>query len=325
MKVAFVGKGGSGKTTLASLFARRAADTGHRVLAIDADINQHLPAALGLDPERAAALPLLGERLTVIKEYLRGDNPRIASAEAMLKTTPPGRGSRLLSLDGDRLLDECTRTVAGLRLAVTGGFNTDDLGVACYHSKVGAVELLLNHLVDGPGEYVVVDMVAGAEAFASGMFTRFDRTFLVCEPTVRSVGVYRQYARYAADHQVAISVIGNKIDEPDDVTFLRDEVGDALFGCFGRSRYVKAAERGIPAPVDRLEADNLAVLDTARALVDQTGKDWAKFTRQAVEFHRRNAAAWGNDRAGADLADQIDPDFRLGPECLTDRNRPVSV
>jgi CO dehydrogenase maturation factor len=51
---------------------------------------------------------------------------------------------------------------------------------------------MLNHLVDGPGEYVVVDMTAGADSFASGLFTRFDATFLVCEPTLRSVGVYRQ-------------------------------------------------------------------------------------------------------------------------------------
>jgi hypothetical protein len=41
-------------------------------------------------------------------------------------------------------------------LAVTGSFAEDDLGVVCYHSKVGAVELMLNHLVDGGGEYVVV-------------------------------------------------------------------------------------------------------------------------------------------------------------------------
>jgi CO dehydrogenase maturation factor len=54
------------------------------------------------------------------------------------------------------------------------------------------VELLLSHLVDGPGEYVVVDMTAGADAFASGLFTRFDMTFVMCEPTVRSVGVFRQ-------------------------------------------------------------------------------------------------------------------------------------
>src|SRR5690242_20650160 len=48
VKVAFVGKGGSGKTTLSSLFIRHLTEAGLPVVAIDADINQHLAVALGL-------------------------------------------------------------------------------------------------------------------------------------------------------------------------------------------------------------------------------------------------------------------------------------
>src|ERR1700730_255019 len=47
-RVAFVGKGGSGKITLASLFSRYLGAQQSAVLAIDADINQHLGEALGL-------------------------------------------------------------------------------------------------------------------------------------------------------------------------------------------------------------------------------------------------------------------------------------
>ncbi|MEU5725873.1 hypothetical protein [Micromonospora sp. NPDC047738] len=40
------------------------------------------------------------------------------------------------------------------------------------------------------------------------------------------------------------------------------------------------------------------------------------FTRWAPD-HRRNAEAWANDRTGADLTAQIDPDFRMGPQAVS--------
>jgi CO dehydrogenase maturation factor len=310
VKISFVGKGGSGKTTLASLFTSHLAAAGRPVLAIDADINQHLAAALGADETEAAALPTLGEHLPLIKDYLRGANPRIPSSAAMIKTTPPGTGSRLLRVVEDNpVYDACVRTVGGIRLAVTGPFTSDDLGVACYHSKVGAVELLLNHLADGPDEYVVVDMTAGADAFASGLFTRFDMTFLVCEPTVRGIGVYRQYSRYASDFGVALGVIGNKVADADDLEFLRAQVGQDLLAWVDRSPHVRAAERGRHYPIDHLEPANRAALIAMHAAVDSVPRDPARYHRQGVEFHLRNAAAWANERTGRDLAQQVDPEF----------------
>lgn len=321
VKVAFVGKGGSGKTTLAALFCRSlAAQHGPRVLAFDADINQHLAVALGADPDEAALLPALGDHLDAIKEYLRGDNPLIASAAAMLKTTPPGPGSRLVRIDEPNLLYErLVRTVGGVRLAVTGPFAADDLGVACYHSKVGAVELLLNHMVDGPGEYAVVDMTAGADSFASGLFTRFDLTLLVCEPTVRSVGVYRQYVGYARDHGVRVAVVGNKVGEADDVAFLREQVGGDLLCWVGRSGFVKAGERGRFLPIEDLEPANAHALAAMRAALDDCQKDWVRYAEQVAQFHTRNAVAWGNARAGADLTAQIAPGFTLAPATVVAR------
>lgn len=317
MKIAFVGKGGAGKTTLTALFARHLAAQGRTVLALDADINQNLAVALGEDVDRAALHPSLGEHLDQIKEYLRGTNRRISGTAAMVKTTPPGRGSRLLRVREDNpIWRRCVRTVDGVRLATTGGFAESDLGVACYHSKVGAVELILNHLVDADDEYVLVDMTAGADAFASGLFTRFDRTFIVCEPTVRAVGVYQQYLDYAADYDVAVSVVGNKVADDADETFLRVRVGADLLACLGVSRHVRAAEQGHGGPIAELEPANRAVLDAMRSTVDMTSRDWTRFTRQAVQFHLRNATAWANDRTGEDLAGQVDPDFVLGPQAL---------
>nr|WP_194737430.1 ATP-binding protein [Actinomadura sp. RB99] len=309
VKVAFVGKGGSGKTTLSSLFVRHLALRGLPVVAIDADINQHLGAALGMDDDQAAKIPALGAHLAEIKEYLRGDNPRIGSASTMVKTTPAGTGSRLLRLRGDDPVHALGQEVGGATLLVTGPFEDEDLGVACYHSKTGAVELYLNHLLDGPGEYVVVDMTAGADTFASGLFTRFDLMFLVAEPTRKGVGVYRQYVEYARDYDVAIRVVGNKVQSEDDVDYLREHVGDDLLVWLGQSAAVRAMEQGRSGAV--LEDGNEAALGRMLAEVDAQPKDWDRFQRQAVEFHLKNARSWANRATGEDLAAQVDPEFRF--------------
>jgi CO dehydrogenase maturation factor len=318
MKIAFVGKGGSGKTTLSSLFIRHLATAGAPVVAVDADINQHLGVALGLDETESAALPAMGDHLPLIKDYLRGTNPRIPSAATMIKTTPPGEGSRLLRVREDNpVYDACARPVeldgGAVRLMVTGPFTEADLGVACYHSKTGAVELCLNHLVDGRDEYVVVDMTAGSDSFASGMFTRFDMTFLVAEPTRKGVSVYRQYKEYARDFGVELKVVGNKVQGQDDLDYLREQVGDDLLVTVGHSDWVRAMEKGRPPRFDLLEDTNRRALRTLQSAADATyeRRDWERYTRQMVHFHLKNADSWGNERTGADLAAQVDPGFVL--------------
>ncbi|WP_395370149.1 ATP-binding protein [Streptomyces tubercidicus] len=324
MKIAFVGKGGSGKTTLSSLFIRHLAASRVPVIAVDADINQHLGAALGLDEAEAAALPAMGAQLPLIKDYLRGSNPRIPSSESMIKTTPPGEGSRLLRVGEDNpVYDACVRTVdldgTAARLMATGPFTESDLGVACYHSKVGAVELCLNHLVDGREEYVVVDMTAGSDSFASGMFTRFDMTFLVAEPTRKGVAVYRQYKEYARDFGVPLKVVGNKVQGPEDLAFLREETGEDLLVTVGHSDWVRAMEKERPARFDQLEEVNRQALETLHHTADAAygRRDWERYTRQMVHFHLKNAESWGNAKTGVDLAAQVDPAFVLSEGAAT--------
>lgn len=315
MRVAFVGKGGSGKTTLSALFARELARSGAPVLAVDGDINQHLAEALDPDAGPFTAPPLAAHTGD-IKDLLRGTNPRIASREAMIKTTPPGRGSRLLRLLGDDALHaRHVQQVGGVPLMVTGEFDESDLGVACYHSKLGAVELYLGHLVDGPGEYVVVDMTAGADAFASGLFTRFDMTFLVAEPTRKGVSVHRQYRDHAAEFGIPLAVVGNKVTGEDDLLFLKEQVGDDLLTHLDHSPWIRSAERGTPQ--GELESSNRHALAVLRAAVDARPKDWPTLHRHAVDFHLRNARAWANAATGHDLASQVDPEFVPGPAALT--------
>ncbi len=313
MRVAFVGKGGSGKTTLSSLFSRFLASKSLPILAIDADINQNLAVALGLD--QSEAIPPMGSEMDRIKGYLKGNNPLISSISSMIKTTPPGKGSLLVKLsDLNPIYEYFQKGIGGVRLMATGPFSEEDLGIKCYHSKTGAVEMFLNHLIDKEGEYVVIDMTAGADSFASGMFTRFDVTFLVVEPTLRGVAVYNQYKEYSKDFNVKLKVIGNKVKDQVDIEFLEAHTGDDLLTYLFESDYIHSLEKGDYKPLSELEPKNIAALEKIQAEIDSQEKDWDKYHQQTVEFHIKNAKSWANDSAGEDLTLQIDPEFNLGKE-----------
>jgi CO dehydrogenase maturation factor len=73
-------------------------------------------------------------------------------------------------------------------------------------------------------------------------------------------------------------------------------------------------EKGRPAPFGRLEPVNRAALETVKAAAVRSYelRDWARYTRQMVHFHLKNAESWGNAKTGADLASQVDPGFVLG-------------
>ena len=75
-------------------------------------------------------------------------------------------------------------------------------------------------------------------------------------------------------------------------------------------------EQGRPFRLGDLAPDAQAAIAALRDALDARARDWAKLTRQAAEFHLRNARAWANSAAGEDLAGQVDPDFVIGPQLL---------
>jgi CO dehydrogenase maturation factor len=111
-------------------------------------------------------------------------------------------------------------------------------------------------------------------------------------------------------------VIGNKVTDPVDVEFLRHEVGEELLACFTLSAAVRAMEQGNRFEIENLEPTNRQVLSRMQETVDATLPDPARFMAQMHEIHLRNARAWANAAVGIDLANQIDPDFRFGPEVI---------
>ena len=63
MRVAIAGKGGSGKTTISGTIARLLAQSGRRVVAVDADTNPNLATTLGLNADRTKEIVALPRTL----------------------------------------------------------------------------------------------------------------------------------------------------------------------------------------------------------------------------------------------------------------------
>jgi CO dehydrogenase maturation factor len=311
MRIAFCGKGGSGKTTLAAAFIRYLLRQRQRVIAVDADINQNLSAALGVQTSIARSCPSLSTLSQELKSYLRNENRRIASVTEMLKTTPPGCGSRLIDLsDSSWLYERLARKQDGMALLSTGDFSPEDLGSHCYHSKTGILELLLNHLIDTTNEYVVVDMTAGADTFASGLFAKFDLSILVVEPTQKSISVLTQYQHHAKRFEIAIEVVTNKESGPADIEFFSRHLPCAPLVSVTHSTCLKAFEQGDAAAAQEFDFANQDTMQRIKQRLDLCHRDWDRYLQLSFFFHEKNCLDWANALYGKDLRHQIDRDFK---------------
>ncbi len=310
MRIAFCGKGGSGKTTVCSLFARYMARQNFPVLVMDGDINQHLGHALGFAAEDLARQTRMGAVPDVLHRFVRGTNERIASPDLICENTPPGKGSGLFCFDDDNDVSAAYELRGdGMRFIALGGHSDEQVGATCYHSFTHKMGAYLNHLIDGEGEYFIGDMCAGADPFASALASKFDAIFLVVEPTEKSVGVFDQCREYGAPYGIEIFVIGNKIEDQDDLDFIRAKVGDALIGHLTRSDFVRAQEKGRRQDIMVLEPENLALMEKIRNLTDRLEKDWARYQANNLHFFERAAKSWGDVLYETDMMAQIDPDF----------------
>ena len=68
MKIATVGKGGSGKTTIAGTLTRILAENGTKILAVDGDPNPNLALTLGIGRKEADQITYIPPTIMTIKE-----------------------------------------------------------------------------------------------------------------------------------------------------------------------------------------------------------------------------------------------------------------
>lgn len=189
MRVAFAGKGGAGKTTIAATLARLAARRGMSVVAIDADSNPNIAAALGVAPTIAAGLA------------------GIPASSVSRRLTGP---SLTVSVD-DVLAAHGTVAPDGVRLLLMGA--PAHAGEGCLCSAHAAVSAVLADLGEAsPDTLTVVDLEASPEHVSRGTARFADVLVLVTEPYYRSLEATRRLADLAVElPSTRTAVVVNKV------------------------------------------------------------------------------------------------------------------
>lgn len=185
MKIAFVGKGGSGKSSVSWLAIKTLEDSGATVLAIDADHNMDLTSNLGLDPETTILMR------TTDKEFME---KTLTSCDGKCLHADTNHIHHLptFSLDDDYTKSITTSLSKNLNLINIGLGSPDVLFTStCAHGLSGPLKYYLG-LLDEKEAWVVIDSVAGADMLNYGLYAGIDAVIGVVEPHRNSIKVFEQ-------------------------------------------------------------------------------------------------------------------------------------
>ncbi|MBA7467198.1 hypothetical protein ES707_02404 [subsurface metagenome] len=213
MKIAISGKGGVGKTLLASLLAKTFTESGYSVLAIDADPDANLAASLGF-PQAEEITPI-SEMKELIEERT---GARPGKTEVYFKLNPKV----------DDLPEKYCREHDGVKLMVMGQVKRG--GSGCYCPENVLLQALVNHLLLARNEVVILDMEAGIEHLGRATAKAVDKLIVVVEPGRRSVETALRINKLAKEIGLSnIAVVGNKIRSQSERDFLTSSLPDFEF------------------------------------------------------------------------------------------------
>jgi CO dehydrogenase maturation factor len=203
MKISVCGKGGSGKSTIATLLANEARDRGYHVLVVDSDeSNSGLFRMLGFDEPPVPLMELVGGKRKVQRSLRNG----FSSGES-------GEGIRVMRQDSIKVDDippEHVVTKDNLQLVCIGKILQSLEGCAC---PMGVLSReFLKKLSLEENEIVVVDMEAGVEHFGRGVETSIDSVLIVVEPSFESLQLAERVNSLSAGIGITkIGAILNKV------------------------------------------------------------------------------------------------------------------
>lgn len=236
MKLATVGKGGSGKTTIAGTLARIFAEEGDAILAIDGDPNPNLALTLGMsraDADKITYIPPTIMRL--VKD---------SNGESFVEPTLP---------TSDIMQQYASKVADTIDLIVMGKPEHGTAGMGCMCGSHRAVRGLIAELTS-IGEHTVTDMEAGLEHLRRGTARHVDMMLVVAEPYYRSLEAAMRTAELA--HELGIKhvkVVANKVRHLDDLKAIEtfcEQHGMSIIGQVPLDETLMDAERDEQSPYD---------------------------------------------------------------------------
>lgn len=309
MRIAFLGKGGSGKTTLTTAFLQLLQERAYPVLAIDADVNVHLQEALGVE---ADVFPI-GERFSDIASDLEGrrDAFKHMGGIPAIGTLPPTFDSTFIRCQpDDAFLNKYSLPKEQLRLLTVGTYEQSDHGNACYHSKLTALEFIFHRLLDRDDEYVVVDVTAGTDPISTSLIFAYDLLVCVVEPTQKSIDVFLDLSHLTRDWNMHLVAVGNKVQSAVDEAFLARHLPAAsLLGFVTDSLSVSRFEQGRENSLRPFLQENHALFSALLAYSKGLKRDWTRYLARLQHLYVERCHTWYNAYYGRDLTSLIDPRF----------------
>ena len=236
MIIGFLGKGGSGKSSIATQMALSLRALGKRVLAIDADHNMDFAYNItgGIMP---SGVRCLGEGFDALRSML-GLREGDSCDKVFLEESGVGKFS-LNPVDAYTETHSCV-VGDGLRLMMAGS-QTDAVlyGKACSHILTTPLKIYLPLLEVDDGSVVLMDEKAGADGVSTGIVTGIDIGVIVCEPSLHSVKTARQIAELMDFFETPYVFVGNKVTDDADREFITEHLGAVPVAFFSDATSIK--------------------------------------------------------------------------------------